>query len=159
MAQPETTINQYLTFILDDGHYGLSIDSVQEVLELMSITKVPRTPDHMLGVTNVRGQAVPVIDLRQRFGLKIQEQTVDTCIVIVEMAMDGESMTLGALVDGVEEVMDLDPGQIEPAPKLGGSIDTRFIRGIAKQEDRFIILLDINECFDFQDLADMRNVA
>lgn len=156
---PETTINQYLTFVLDDGHFGLSIDSVQEVLELMPITKVPRTPEHMLGVTNVRGQAVPVIDLRLRFGLNAKEQTVDTCIVIVELTVGGESMTLGALVDGVEEVMDLDPGRIEPAPKLGSAIDTRFIKGIARQEDRFIILLDINECFDFQDMAVMQNVA
>lgn len=156
---PETTINQYLTFVLDDGHFGLSIDSVQEVLELMPITKVPRTPEHMLGVTNVRGQAVPVIDLRLRFGLNAREQTVDTCIVIVELTVGGESMTLGALVDGVEEVMDLDPGRIEPAPKLGSAIDTRFIKGIARQEDRFIILLDINECFDFQDMAVMQNVA
>ena len=113
----------------------------------------------MLGVTNVRGQAVPVIDLRKRFGLKIKEQTVDTCIVIVELAVGVESMTLGALVDGVEEVLDLDSDQIEPAPKLGNSIDIRFIKGIAQQDDRFIILLDINECFDFQDMAEMHKIA
>lgn len=159
MFQADTTINQYLTFILDDGHYGLSIDSVQEVLEVMTITKVPRTPEHMLGVTNVRGQAVPVIDLRLRFGLQAKEKTVDSCIVIVELTVGGEAMTLGALVDGVEEVMDLDPGQIEPAPKLGNSIDIRFIKGIAKQDDRFIILLDINECFDFQDMADIQKIV
>jgi purine-binding chemotaxis protein CheW len=142
----------YLTFYLDEELFGLNIDSVREVLEFTSITKVPRTAAYMRGVINVRGHAVPVLDLRRKFGLEEVEQTVDTCIIIVEVDIDGESCIMGALVDGVQEVLDIPPESIEDPPKLGNSIDMRFIQGLGKLEEQFVILLDIQSVFSMEEL-------
>ena len=143
----------YLTFYLDNELYGLNILMVREVLEYTTITRVPMTADFMRGVINVRGHVVPVVDLRNKFGLETVEQTVNTCIIIVEMETDGESSTMGALVDGVQEVLDIAPEQIEKSPRLGSRIDTRFIQGIGKLGDRFVILLDIQAIFSTKELS------
>lgn len=145
--------NTYLTFFLDNELYGLNILLVREVLEYTAITKVPMTADFMRGVINVRGHVVPVVDLRQKFGLEKAEQTVNTCIIIVELEIEGESSTMGALVDGVQEVLDIAPEQIEKSPRLGSKIDTRFIQGIGKLGDRFVILLDIEAVFSTGELS------
>jgi purine-binding chemotaxis protein CheW len=151
----ETTVtgNTYLTFHLDGELFGLNIHLVREVLEYTAITRVPMTAEFMRGVINVRGHVVPVVDLRRKFGLAKAEQTVNTCIIIVELEVDGESSTMGALVDGVQEVLDIMPGQIETTPRLGSRIDTRFIQGIAKQNDDFVILLDIQAIFSMDELS------
>jgi purine-binding chemotaxis protein CheW len=149
----ETQENTYLTFYLDEELFGLNIHLVREVLEYTSITKVPMTADFMRGVINVRGHVVPVVDLRRKFGLKEMEQTVNTCIIIVELEVEGESSTMGALVDGVQEVLNIQQEQIEASPRLGSKINTRFIQGIAKLEDRFIIMLDIQEIFSMEELS------
>ena len=150
--------NTYLTFYLDEELFGLNILLVREVLEFTSITRVPMTADFMRGVINVRGHVVPVVDLRQKFGLEKVEQTVNTCIIIVELEIEGESATMGALVDGVQEVMDIAPGQIEASPRLGSRIDTRFIQGIGKLNERFVILLDIQAIFSSQELSMISSV-
>ena len=151
----ETTVtgNTYLTFHLDGELFGLNIHLVREVLEYTAITRVPMTAEFMRGVINVRGHVVPVVDLRRKFGLAKAEQTVNTCIIIVELEVDGESSTMGALVDGVQEVLDIMPGQIETTPRLGSRIDTRFIQGIAKQNDDFVILLNIQAIFSMDELS------
>ena len=113
----ETT--QYLTFKLEDEVFALDIAKVREVLEYTTVTKVPRTPDFMCGVINLRGGVVPVVNMRLKFGMPDAEKTVNTCIIIVEVKLDGETTVLGALADSVQEVMDLEPDQIEPAPKIG----------------------------------------
>jgi len=146
---------QYLTFDLEKELFGLDIDSVREVLEVAEITKVPHTRDYMRGIINVRGHAVPVVDLRLKFGLMAGEMTVDSCIIIVEVQIDGESMVLGLLVDGVEEVLELGEESIEPPPRFGTSINARFMRGIGKQEEKFIIILDIQEVFSDDELSDI----
>jgi purine-binding chemotaxis protein CheW len=154
-----TQSNTYLTFYLEEELFGLNIQLVREVLEYTPVTRVPMTAEFMLGVINVRGHVVPVVDLRQKFGLKKTEQTVNTCIIIVELEMEGESSTMGALVDGVQEVMDITPEQIEKSPRLGSRIDTRFIQGIGKLTDRFVILLNIQAVFSMEELtmiADMQ---
>jgi purine-binding chemotaxis protein CheW len=145
-------INTYLTFYLGEELFGLNIHLVREVLELTDITRVPMTAEYMRGVINVRGHVVPVVDLRQKFGLAETEQTVDTCIIIVELNMDGESSTMGALVDGVREVLTIAPEQIEESPRLGSRIDTRYIQGIGKLGERFVILLDIQAIFSLDEL-------
>ena len=145
--------NQYLTFMLDQEVYGLGIAKVREVLDKMAITKVPKTPDFMRGVINVRGGVVPVVDLRVKFGMSPTPQTVNTCIIIVEIIMEGESTILGALADKVEEVLDLDPEQIEPAPRIGTRLRTDFIKGMGKRDEQFIIILDIDRVFSSEELA------
>ncbi len=154
-AEQSDTNEQLLTYKLDQELYGLDIDSVREVLEVPQITKVPRTRDYMRGVINVRGHAVPVVDLRLKFGLQEAEMTIDTCIIIVEVTIEGESMVLGLLVDGVEEVLELNKEDIEAPPRFGNQINSRFMKGIGKVEDKFIIILDIQEVFSEGELSEL----
>lgn len=139
---------QYLTFKLDGDAYATEITKVREVLEHTDVTRVPRTPDYMKGVINLRGSVVPVIDLRMQFGLKSGEVTVDTCIIIVEVNINGQATVLGELADSVQEVIDLTPDQLEPAPTLGTRVNNKFIHAMGKASDgSFIIVLDIDKVF------------
>jgi len=146
-------IAQYLTFKLGDEIFAIDVLQVREVLDLSNITKVPRSPEFMLGVINVRGSVVPVIDLRLKFGLPKTENTINTRIVVLELDLEGEQTQLGAMADSVHEVIDMDPGQIENPPKIGSRWRTEFIKGIGKQDDQFLILLDIGRVFSSDELA------
>jgi purine-binding chemotaxis protein CheW len=158
MTQAEIAeITQYLTFKLGDEVFALDIGKVREVLDLISITKVPRTPEFMLGVINLRGSVVPVVDMRLKFGMTKTENTVNTCIIIVEVTVDNETTVLGALADSVQEVLDLEPGHIEPAPKIGTRLNTEFIKGMGKRDNRFIIILDIDKIFSTDELSLVRS--
>ncbi len=145
--------SQYLNFTLGKEVFALDISSVREVLELTSITKIPRTPDYMRGVINLRGHAVPVMDMRLKFGMPATEDTVDTCIIIVEVDYDGERIIMGGMVDSVREVFDLTTERIEAAPRMGTSVNTDYIKGIGKQDDTFVIILDIAKVFSAEELA------
>jgi purine-binding chemotaxis protein CheW len=147
----ETT--QYLTFNLNDEIFAVDISKVREVLDFTVITKVPLTPEFMRGVINLRGSVVPVVDLRLKFSMSKTEKTVNTCVIIVEVTVDGETTVLGALADSVQEVLDLDPDHIEPAPKIGTRLNTEFIRGMGRRDNRFIIILDIDKVFSTSELA------
>jgi purine-binding chemotaxis protein CheW len=147
----ETT--QYLSFKLGDEVFALDISKVREVLDFTTVTKVPRTPEFMRGVINLRGSVVPVVDLRLKFGMAKTEKTVNTCIIIVEVTVDEETAVLGALADSVQEVMDLGPEHIEPAPKIGTRLNTEFIKGMGKRDNNFIIILNIDKVFSSGDLS------
>lgn len=133
---------KYLTFKLWDQEYGFEILKVQEIIKMQPITRVPRAPKFVSGVINLRGRVIPVVDLRLKFGMSQAEETERTCIIVVQMELDGQAMTLGAVVDEVSEVMDISEANIEPAPELGMDIDTAFILGLAKTETAVTILLD-----------------
>ena len=152
-------INQYLTFKLAEEVFGLAIGKVREVLDFTSVTRVPQTPDYMRGVINLRGSVVPVIDLNLKFGMALTQKTVNTCIIIVEIEMDGEVTVLGALADSVQEVVEMEPDQIEPAPKIGTKLDTAFIKGMGKRDEEFVILLDIDKVFSEDELASVQSAA
>lgn len=145
--------NQYLTFTLERELFALDIASVREVLELVNITRVPRTPEAIRGVINLRGRAVPVVDLKQKFGMGSTARTVNTCIIIVEVDIEGESTVLGALADSVQEVYEMESSQIEPPPRMGTPIRADYIRGMGKSGEQFIIILDINKVFSSMELA------
>jgi len=145
--------NQYLTFRLDKEDFALGIGKVREVLDYTAVTKVPQTPEFMRGVINLRGNVVPVVDMRLKFGMTKTEKTVNTCIIIVEVDMDGETTVLGALADSVQEVLDLEPDQIEPPPRIGSRLRTEFIRGMGKRDEQFIIILDIDRVFTSEELG------
>jgi purine-binding chemotaxis protein CheW len=147
----ETT--QYLTFKLDDEVFALDISKIREVLDFTSITRVPRTPEFMRGVINLRGSVVPVVDLRLKFGMAKTEKTVNTCIIITEVTVDNATTVVGALADSVQEVLDLSPDHIEPAPKIGTRLNTVFIKGMGKRDNNFIIILDIDKVFSTDELA------
>jgi purine-binding chemotaxis protein CheW len=107
----------------------------------------------MRGVINLRGSVVPVLDMRLKFGMTITERTVNTCIIVVEVSFDGDTMVIGALVDSVQEVFELEPDQIEPAPKIGTQLKTEFIKGMGKRDEQFIIILDADKVFSSEELS------
>jgi purine-binding chemotaxis protein CheW len=144
---------QYLTFKLGDEVFALDISKVREVLDFTTVTKVPQTPDFMLGVINLRGSVVPVVDMRLKFGMSPTEATVNTCIIIVEIDIDDETTVLGALADSVREVMEIEPDQIEPPPRIGTRLKTKFIKGMGKRDNELIIILDIDKVFSADELA------
>ncbi len=151
-----TETRQYLTFKLGEEVYATDVAKVREVLDFTTITKIPRTPDFMSGVINLRGNVVPVVDLRLCFEMSKTEKTVNTCVVVVEMLLDGEATVIGALADSVEEVIDLEPEQIQPAPKIGTQIRTDFIKGMGKRDAQFIMILDIDRIFSAEELSAVR---
>jgi purine-binding chemotaxis protein CheW len=149
----EFQTTQYLTFKLDDEVFALDVAKVREILEESSITKVPQTPDFMRGVINLRGSVVPVIDLRLKFGMSRTEKTVNTCIIVVEVQLEDEVIVLGAMADSVQEVIEMESSQIEAAPHIGSRLNTDFIKGMGKHDNRFIIILDIDKVFTGNELA------
>ncbi len=154
-----TETRQYLTFQLGDEVFALDVANVREILEFTTVTRVPRTPEYMRGVINLRGSVVPVLDMRLKFDLSQTEKTVNTCIVVVEIGIEQENTVIGALVDSVQEVFELEPGQIEPAPKIGTRLKTEFIKGMGKKDDRFIIILDIDKVFSLEEIAEARGTG
>lgn len=150
----EVNQSKYLTFTLGDEIYGLEILKVREIIGLMDITKVPRMPAFVRGVINLRGKVIPVVDLRRKFGMEAIEDTVETCIIVVDLG----KMLMGVVVDKVSEVLDIDGSQIEEAPSFGASIDTDFILGIGKKEDKVVILLDIEKVLTSDEIAALSGV-
>ena len=143
----DETAVQYLTFKLDGESFATEISKVKEVLEYTQVTPVPRSPEFMQGVINLRGSVVPVVDLRLQFGMPAVVQTVDTCIIIIEVNIEGTSTVLGALADSVQEVINLKPEQLESAPSFGVRVNNDFIQHMGKLEDRFVIVLNMNKVF------------
>jgi purine-binding chemotaxis protein CheW len=151
-----TDTRQYLTFKLAEEVFAIEVSKVWEVLDFTTITKIPRTPDFMSGVINLRGNVVPVVDLRLCFEMSKTQKTVNTCIVVMEMLIEGESTVIGALADSVEEVIDLEPDQIQPAPRMGTQIRTDFIKGMGRRDAQFIMILDIDRVFSVEELSAVR---
>ncbi len=149
---------QYLTFTLDSEIYALRISQVREVLDMTKITKVPKMPSFMRGVINLRGGVVPVIDLRRKFDIGICEDTVDTCIIILEILVEDETTIIGAISDSVKEVITFEESEIEPAPKLGTRLRTEFITGMSKQNEEFIIILNVGKVFSIDELETVQSI-
>ena len=144
--------NQFLTFTLNEEVYALEIGKVREVLDFTTAAKMPQTPDFMPGVINLRGKVVPLVDLRLKFALPGTEKAINTCIIITEVEVNGEAQVLGAMADSVQEVLCLEPEEIEPAPRIGAKLNSNFIRGMGKRNDKFIIILDIDFVFSADEL-------
>jgi purine-binding chemotaxis protein CheW len=158
-AEIQTQFTQFLTFHLDEESYALDISRVHSVLDFEKVTKVPQTPDYMRGVINLRGAVVPIIDLKCKFGMGETRKTLDSCVIIVEVDVDGETTVLGALADSVHEVIDLSNEQIEPAPKIGTRLNTDFIKGMGKKEEEFIIILDLDKVFTTAELTGFQGAS
>ncbi len=150
---------QYLTFKLADEIFAFDVAKVREILELTTITKVPQTPDFMRGVINLRGSVVPVIDLKMNFAMTRTEQTINTCIIVVEVSLHGEAIVLGVLADSVQEVVEMEPSVIEPPPKLGTKLNTAFIKGMGKVGESFVMILDIDKVFSAEELSELQGGA
>lgn len=133
----------YLTFVLAEEMYGIQILAVQEIIQLIPTTAVPRTPEYVRGVVNLRGKVIPVVDLRSKFGMGETEDTPHTCIVVVQVSSGGGELTMGIVVDQVAEVLEVGSDQIEPPPSFGSSVDTSFLLGVGKVEEKVVMLLDV----------------
>ena len=145
---------KYLTFVLADEEYGLEILKVREIIGLMDITVVPRTPGFIKGVINLRGKVIPVIDLRLKFTMAEAARTDETCIIVVDVG----SVEMGIIVDKVSEVLDIEAEEIEDTPSFGVDLDTDFILGIGKAGGKVTILLDIDRVLTGQDLRQLAEV-
>lgn len=142
---------KFLTFFLGEEEYGLEILKVQEIIGLMSITRVPRTPAFVRGVINLRGKVIPIVELRSKFRMETVEDTEQTCIIVVQT----QGVQFGVVVDRVSEVVDLDSESIEDAPEFGAEIDTDYILGMGKTGSRVRILVDIDRVLSREELGDL----
>ncbi|PTY06145.1 chemotaxis protein CheW [Opitutaceae bacterium EW11] len=153
MSTPITSSAQYITFQLGNELFAIDVAQVREILELSQVTRVPTAPDYMRGVVNVRGRAIPVVDLRKKFGLPPVADTLTSRVVVMELELDGESTVVGGLADSVHEVIELDPAQINPPPRLAARWRTDLVRGMGRRSDQFIIILDMSAVFSSEEVA------
>ncbi len=158
LMQTDMGTDQYLTFLLGDEEYGVDIMKVQEIRGWDGVTAIPNTPDYVLGVSNLRGMVVPIIDLRLRFQLPKAEFNSSTVVVIVKVASESGERTMGLVVDAVSEVYNLPEETIGDTPDLGGAISTNFVKGLATIDEKMIILLDIDLLINEGVLEDVERV-
>jgi purine-binding chemotaxis protein CheW len=156
-SSPDRTVSgregKYLTFSLDQEEYGIEILNVREIIGYIEVTRVPQVPHYVKGVINLRGQVIPVIDLRARFAMDTAGLTDQTCIIVVEITQGGRKASTGILVDRVQEVLDITEDTIEDAPQFGSSVNADFILGMGKIGDSVKILLDIDKVLVPEELA------
>jgi purine-binding chemotaxis protein CheW len=150
---------KYLTFQLEEEEFGIDIMLVKTIIGLMDITKVPKMPDYVRGVINLRGMIIPVVDLRLKFGMDTVENTRETTIIVVEVNFENRQDQIGVLVDRVREVLDISEEDIEDAPTLGASMDTNFIIGMAKTKKRVISLLSIEKVLSMQEIVKLSKLS
>jgi purine-binding chemotaxis protein CheW len=151
------TTNSYLTFKLREETFAVSVSKVLEILEIPQITKVPQTPEYMRGVLNLRGNVLPVIDTRLRFGMDKADDSVNSCIIVLKLSVDGEEVVLGAVVDSVQEVLEINDESITPPPSIGNKYKSEFIKGMGKINDHFIMILDIDLVFSVNELSILKD--
>ena len=148
-----TETMRYLTFRLGSELFAINVFKAREVLDVTRVTRVPGSPAYMRGVVNVRGNAIPVVDLRNKFGLPASGDTMNTRIIVMELAMEGEQVVVGGLADSVHEVIELEPEEVNDPPSLGMRWRTDLILGMGRRDESFIIILDIDKVFTVKDVA------
>lgn len=145
---------RYLTFFLGEEQYGIAIDRIKEIIAIMKVTNVPKTPAYMRGVINLRGSIIPVVDTRLRFGMETKEEDMHTAIVIVEV----DKVNVGFIVDRVEEVASIDSANLSEPPKFGNNIDTDFICSMAQMEENVVMILDVLKLFEADELISLEQI-
>ncbi len=146
---------KFLTFFLKDEEYGIEIHKVQEIIGMLPITRVPRTPEHVRGVVNLRGKIIPVTELRCKFGMEYCEDSTETCIIVVKTS----GVEIGVIVDKVSEVLDIAEAEIEDAPTFGAEISTDYLLGIGKTQDKVRLLLNIDRILSVQEISNFQSLA
>ena len=152
----ETQSESYLTFVMNSEHFAVSVAKVTELLEMLPVTHVPRSPEFMRGVINLRGAVVPVIDTRIKFSLPATTDTIDTCIVVMNIEIEQEIVKVGAIVDSVSEVIEVAPDKILPLPAVGKKERTQFIHGVIKIDEKFIMVLDVDKVFSNEEFISLK---
>ncbi|HEX2968667.1 MAG TPA: chemotaxis protein CheW [Bacteroidales bacterium] len=156
MNENSSSIQTYLSFKLGEEVFAINVSKVLNILELKPITKVPKSPDYMKGVINLRGTVLPVIDLRLKFGLPENQITVDTNIIVLNINKDGESLMLGILIDAVKEVLEFKTEEIAPSPTIGTKYNAGFIEGMWRVDENFIMILNIDKVFSIDEIIDFK---
>ena len=154
-----TATARYLTFRLGEELFAINVAKAREVLDLSHITRVPTAPSYLRGVVNVRGNAIPVVDLRHKFGLPQSADTLTTRIIVMDLLIDGESVVVGGLADAVHEVLELEPNEINEPPSIGMRWRTDLILGMGRRNDRFTIILDIERVFSTDEVTLLAGTA
>ncbi len=158
--QEESSSSQYLSFTLRNEDFAVEIFKVREVLDVATLTKIPRMPKYLCGVINLRGNVVPVVDLGLKLGMPPVEKTINTCIMIMEITVEdaAEAVLMGVLTDAVQAVLDLDSANIEDVPPMGTNLNTDFIKGMGRHDEKFLILLDIDKVLASEGESALRDV-
>lgn len=150
---------KHLTFSLGKENYGIPILQVREIIGMMDITEVPKTPDFIKGVVNLRGKIIPIMDLRSKFGMEAIEYTERTCIIVVEVNINESKRPMGIVVDTVSEVVNIEENEIEETLDYGAKMEEEFLTGMGKVKDKVIMLLNIDKIINTQDIAATLNEA
>ena len=149
-------VNSFLSFNIGEEEFAAHVGKVLNILEMTNITEVPKSPDYMIGVINLRGKVLPVVDTRIKFGMIPTELTTNTCIVVMEVNIEGDEVQVGALVDSVQAVLEISDNQIQPPPSIGSKYKSEFIYGMAKIKERFIMLLDMDKVFSTDEIISVK---
>jgi purine-binding chemotaxis protein CheW len=155
-TEKDTGMKTFLSFKLSEEVFAINVSKVINILEMSHITKIPKAPNYMKGVINLRGTVLPVVDLRIKFGLPEKEATVDTSIIVLSIDLNGESMLIGTLVDAVREVLELKVNEIAPSPTIGAKYNSGFIEGMWRLDEKFIMILDIDKVFSTDEVIDFK---
>jgi purine-binding chemotaxis protein CheW len=152
----EEVFKTYLTFSLDKENFAINVEHVEKILEYQPVTEVPKAPEYMLGVFNLRGEVIPMIDTRIKFGMKKTEITSSTCVLVITISNDGEAIKLGAMVDSVREVVKYNIADIKSLPTVGKQNKTEFLDGVLKIHDQFVLLLNADKIFSVDEIIELR---
>ncbi len=156
MTEEIKKLNSYLTFKLGDELFAANVGKVLNILEMTKITEVPKAPDYMKGVINLRGTVLPVVDTKKKFSMGETSFTANTCILVLDIEMDGDSIHVGAIVDSVQEVLEFEDKQIQPPPSIGSKYKSEFIDGMVKYNEDFIMILNMDLVFSIDELSIMK---
>lgn len=159
MKTTKHIINSYLSFSLEEEEFAVNVSCVLNILEMSRITKIPRAPVYMLGVINLRGEVLPLVDLHIKFGMEPAVIDSNTCILVMDLVLDGEEIKVGAMVDSVKEVHEIQPQEILPAPSIGSRYRSDVIEGLYKNKDAFIMILEMNKVFTLDELYEMKGIS
>lgn len=151
--------NSYLTFKLDQELFAIAVESVIEIIEVSQITKIPQTPEYVRGITNLRGNVLPVVETRIKFGMEAIPDSIDTCIIVISVKIEGEGVNLGILADSVMEVSQFEAKDVKAKPNIGRKYNNNYITGIVRSEDNFVLMLNVNKVFDTEEIIQMTDMS
>jgi len=155
-TEKEDKVETFLSFKLSEEVFAINVSQVLNILEMSTITRIPKSPEYLKGVINLRGTVLPVVDLRIKFGLPEMQATVDTSIIVLSVDLEGEAVLVGILVDAVREVLELKNSDIAPTPSIGTKYNSGFIKGMWRMNDKFIMILDIDKVFSTEEIIDFK---
>lgn len=158
MIDTTLELKSYLSFKVGEEYFAINAKHIHSIIELIHITKVPNMPVFMLGIINLREQAIPVIDSRIQFGMDATPVTSNSCIIILEMDINGRNILIGNLVDGVSEVVDIEKDKILPTPDIGGKYKSEFISGVIYSDNKFIMILNIQDLLTSDSIASISSI-